>query len=157
MVPAPISEAGSTAERPAAASAAGSVPWSHRRFFDALGALGRLRVVSRSGPSTFEALCRFGPYGFGHGHMNALTDAYHWHLALDGFGHVRSCDTVHERSGRRVLFFELRERAEAAPFLFIYLHREKGEEFDAQRERQFAAIHAELSGGRALEPQAVSR
>lgn len=143
MATAPTSEAAPPAERAAA--------WSHRRFFDALRSLGRLRVISRSGPSTFEALCTFGPYGFGHGHMNAITDAYHWHLALDGFRHLRSRDTVHERSGRRVLFFELREREDAPPFLFIYLHREKGEEFEPERERAFAALHAELGDGCALE------
>lgn len=137
-----------TAPHPETTPAAAA--WTHRRFFDALRELGRLRVISRSGPSTFEALCTFGPYGFGHGHMNAITDAYHWHLALAPFRHLTTQDTVHERSGRRVLFFELRESAEAAPFLFIYLHREKGEEFDALREKRFAELHAELASGRVL-------
>jgi hypothetical protein len=145
-----------TASTPDASASVSPTPgaWTHRRFFDALRTMGRLRVISRSGPSTFEALCRFGPYGFGHGHMNAITDAYHWHLALDPFRHLRSCDTVHERSGRRVLFFELRESADVAPFLFIYLHREKDEEFDPERERLFAELHAELGAGRALETPA---
>ena len=143
MATIPGSEETSPALRPVAS-------WSHRRFFDALRSLGRLRVISRSGPSTFEALCSFEAYGFGHGHMNAITGAYHWHLSLRGFGHLRSGDEIHERSGRRVLFFELRERAGSAPFLFIYLHREKGEEFEAGREQRFAALHAELSQGLAL-------
>ncbi|CAG0970597.1 hypothetical protein MYXO_01277 [Myxococcaceae bacterium] len=124
--------------------------FTHRRFFAALRTLGRLRVISRSGPSTFEALVGFGPFGFGHGHMNAITDAYHWHLALDRFGYLRSCDRVHERSGRRVLFFELRETPDAEPFLLIYLHREKGEEFDPELERRFAELHADLAEGRSL-------
>lgn len=143
MAPIPVS-----GETPPVASP--DAPWSHRRFFDALPSLGRLRVISRSGPSTFEALCSFGAYGFGHGHMNAITGAYHWHVSLEGFGHLRSRDEVHERSGRRVLFFELRERAGSAPFLFIYLHRERGEEFEPEREQRFGVLHAELSHGIAL-------
>lgn len=41
-------------------SAAGDA-WSHRRFFSLLEAMGALRVISGCGPSTFEALCTFGP------------------------------------------------------------------------------------------------
>lgn len=126
---------------------AGSVPWSCPRFFHALRSLGRLRVISRCGPSTFEALCDFGPHGYAQGHMNAITDSYHWHLHVDGFRHLRSRDETHARSGRRVLFFELRERADSAPFLLIYLHREKGAEFEPEREAAFQALHAELSEG----------
>lgn len=125
--------------------------WSHRRFFDVLRTLGRLRVVSRSGPSTFEALCTLGPHAFAHGHMNAITEAYHWHLELARFRHLRSCDALHERSGRRVLFFELRESSDAMPFLLIYLHREKAADFDPDRERIFAQAHAELDRGREME------
>lgn len=124
--------------------------WTHRRFFDVLGTLGRLRVIVRSGPSTFEALCRFGPYDLARGFMNAITDAYHWHLALAPFRHLRSRDAVHERSGRRVLFFELREAPDAAPFLLIYLHRDKGAEFDPECEQAFARAHADLCDGREI-------
>ena len=92
-----------------------------------------------------------GPHGFGEGHMNAITDAYHWHVKLDAFGYLRTHDTTHGRSGRRVLFFELRERESSPPFAFIYLHREKGEEFEPDREQRFLAAHAELGSGRALE------
>jgi hypothetical protein len=124
--------------------------WTHARFFALLRELGRLRVIHQSGPSTFEALCEMGPHGFAGGFMNAITDAYHWHLRVDGFGHLRSQDTTHRRSGRRVLFFELRERADAAPFAMIYLHREKGAEFEPEREKRFLAAHAQLADGRAL-------
>jgi hypothetical protein len=128
--------------------------WSHARFFDLLGALGALRVISIAGASTFEAICRFGPHGFAHGHMNAITPAYHWHVSLARFRHVRSCDEVHERSGRRVLFFELREEAAAEPFLRIYLYREKGVDFEPGPEAAFAAAHAGLAAGVSLAPAA---
>lgn len=131
--------------RPGAASA-----WTHRRFFTELGPLSPLRVISQSGASTFEAICRFGSFGFEGGHMNAITPEYHWHLALARFRHLTSVDRTHARSGRRVLFFELREQAGAAPFLMIFLYRDRGEEFDAAREQRFAALHAELAEGREL-------
>ena len=126
-------------------------PWTHARFFRLLAALGRLRVIHVSGPSTFEALCSFGPHGFAEGHMNAITDAYHWHVRTAGFGWVRSHDTVHARSSRRVLFFELCERVEAKPFARIYLHRERDADFDVECEKRFLEAHAELAEGRALE------
>jgi hypothetical protein len=125
-------------------------PWTHREFFALLGSLGRLRIICRCGPSTFEAICRLGPHGFARGHMNAITDAYHWHLRTAGFGHVRSHEAVHERSGRRVLYFELRESADREPFLLVYLYRPPREEFDARAEEHFLAAHAELGGGAAL-------
>jgi hypothetical protein len=118
-----------------------------RGFFQALRELGPLRVISRSGASTFEAICELGPFGVAGGYLNAITPAYHWHVELARFRHLRACDQVHERSGRRVLFFELRERPDFAPFLWIYLHRERGEEFAAEREARFAALHRELSSG----------
>jgi hypothetical protein len=124
--------------------------WTHRRFFALLRDLGRLRVIHRAGASTFEALCTMGPHGFAEGHMNAITDAYHWHVKLSGFGHLRTQDTTHGRSGRRVLFFELREREAGPPFAMIYLHREKGEEFAPEREQRFLAAHTELADGRDL-------
>lgn len=133
---------------PAAPSAApAAAPFGHRAFFESLRELGALRVISRSGASTFEAICRFGPFGFAQGHMNAITDAYHWHLELAGFGHLRSRDEVHARSGRRVLFFELRRDAASDPFLWIYLYRGPEEEIGAEREARFAALHALLAHG----------
>jgi hypothetical protein len=128
--------------------------WDARRFFALLRELGRLRVIHRSGASTFEALCSVGPHGFAEGYMNAITDAYHWHLKLDGFGCLRSHDTTHARSGRRVLFFELCEARGTPPFAVIYLHREKGEEFEAEREKRFLEAHAELGAGRDLAKEA---
>ena len=130
-----------------AGAAAASGAWTHADFFRLLEAMGRLRVISGSGPSTFEALCGFGPWSLEHGFMNAITPEYHWHLALARFRHVRSVDSVHARSGRRVLFFELREQAADEPFLRIYLHREKHAEFGEERERGFAAAHATLEAG----------
>jgi hypothetical protein len=124
--------------------------WSHRRFFALLREMGRLRVIHRSGASTFEALCTMGPHGFAEGYMNAITDAYHWHLKLDGFGYLRTHDTTHARSGRRVLFFELGEKRGTPPFAMIYLHREKGEEFEPEREKRFLEAHGELGAGRDL-------
>ena len=128
-------------------AAPGAAPWTHRRFFELLGRLGRLRVISQSGASTFEAICGFGAFGIAQGYMNAITPEYHWHLELARFGHLRSHDAVYPRSGRRVLSFELRERAAAEPFLQIFLYREPGEEFGARREAEFAAAHRELAAG----------
>lgn len=139
------SETPSTTPSPEATPPAGG--WSHRRFFSLLEAMGRLRVISGCGPSTFEALCDFGPWSLDHGFMNAITPAYHWHLAIARFRHLRSVDAVHARSGRRVLFFELREQAGDEPFLRIYLHREKGAEIGDERECAFAAAHASLESG----------
>lgn len=124
--------------------------WTPRRFFELLEALGRLRVISACGPSTFEALCALHSWTIERGFLNAITPEYHWHLAVSRLRHLRSADEVHARSGRRVLFFELRESDSADPFLRIYVHREKGAEFEPERERAFAAAHAELSGGVAL-------
>jgi hypothetical protein len=129
------------------ASAAG---FTQRRFFEALGPLSPLRVVSQCGASTFEAICRFGAFGFADGHMNAITPEYHWHVSLARFRHVTSVDRVHARSGRRVLLFELREEAGAAPFLSIFLYRDRGAEFEPEREERFGALHAELAAGAPL-------
>ncbi len=123
---------------------------THREFFDALRELGPLRVISVSGPSVFEAICRLDAYGIADGHLNAITDAYHWHVALERFRHLRSHDEVHARSGRRVLFFTLHEDAAAEPFLRIYLHRSRGEEFAPGREAAFGALHARLESGVAV-------
>lgn len=128
--------------------------WSHADFFRLLEQMGRLRVISGCGPSTFEALCGFGPWSLEAGFMNAITPEYHWHLALARFRHVRSVDAVHARSGRRVLFFELREQASDEPFLRLYLHREKGAEFGEERERRFAGAHATLAPGITFAPGA---
>lgn len=136
---------------PAVADAPPAAP-THEGFFRTLRDLGRLRVISQCGASTFEALCELGPFGFAHGHMNAITDAYHWHVSLARFRHVQSHDALHARSGRRALYFELREQAGAEPFLRIYLHREKGEEFAPGREALFATLHREWIDGAALAP-----
>jgi hypothetical protein len=112
--------------------------------------LGPVRIISPSGPSLFEAICELGPFAAAEGWLNSITDRYHWHLELSRLGHVTSRDGVHERSGRRVLFFELRERAGDEPFLWIYLHRGKGEEFDPEREGAFASLHELFAAGAAL-------
>jgi len=122
-------------------------PWTAKRFFEVLGALGRLRVISICGPSVFETLCHAGPFAIEEGSMNMVTDAFHWHVALARFGHLRSHDATHGRSGRNVLFFELRERADATPFLRIYVYRAAGAPFDPEIAETFARAHAELSEG----------
>ena len=120
---------------------------THREFFDVLRQLAPLRVISVSGPSVFEAICGFGPYGIADGHLNAITEAYHWHVDLARFRFVTSRSEIHARSGRQVLFFELRETLDAEPFLLVYLHRAKGEEFDSARESRFVELHAQLGRG----------
>lgn len=127
--------------------------WTADRFFALLADLSPHRVISVCGASTFEAIIAFGPHGFASGHMNAITPAYHWHFRLDGIGHVRSQDTIHARSGRRVLFFALREHAsDERPYLHIYLHRERETDFEPTRLDRFAAAHTELAGGVAIAP-----
>ncbi len=145
------------ASSPAAASATGAAGWSGRRFFDGLKDLGQLRIISQCGPSTFESIVTFGTYGVSDGHVNAITPAYHWHLDLTRFAHVRSRDEIYPRSGRRVLFFELREEADAEPFLRIFLYRDKGAEFEPARVAAFSAMHAELAEGVVLAREGVDR
>ncbi|HTQ80232.1 MAG TPA: hypothetical protein VMM92_09560 [Thermoanaerobaculia bacterium] len=128
--------------------------WTARRLFAALSTLGPLRVISQSGPSTFEALCEVGPFGIADGYLNAITAAYHWHLRLDGFRYLRARDEIHPRSGRRVLFFELAVDAQAPPFLSIYLHRGAGEDLAPERLARFAELHRELAAGAAVEEAA---
>lgn len=125
-------------------------PWTAHRFFTSLAGLGPLRVISQSGPSTFEAICEVGAFGIADGYLNAITASYHWHLRLDGFASLRSRDEVHPRSGRRVLFFELASDAAAKPFLTIYLYRGPGEDLQPDRLARFGALHAELEGGVAI-------
>ena len=71
-------------------------------------------------------------------------------MGLDGFRRLVSRDEVYGRSGRRVLFFELRESEEAEPFLRIFLYRKAGEEFGEERERLFGELHDELAVGVAV-------
>jgi len=121
---------------------------THRDFFDALRDLSPLRVISVVGPNVFESICRVDRYALADGYLNAITDAYHWHLELGRFRHLRARDEVHERSGRRVLFFELRESAsDERPFLMIYVHRAKGVEFEPEREARFAALWERAAHG----------
>jgi hypothetical protein len=125
-------------------------PLAARGFFDALSALAPLRIISVCGPSVFEAICDFAGFGVADGWLNAITPEYHWHLDLGSFHHLRSRDEVHQRSGRRVLFFELRETAASEPFLLVYLHRGKGEELSNRRESGFRALHERFAEGRSL-------
>lgn len=121
--------------------------WTARELFDILAELGPLRVISQSGPSTFEAICEVEHFGIAHGFLNAITPQYHWHLDLSQLRHLRTRDEIHERSGRQVLFFELATEAGEVPFLFIYLHREKNMPFEEDRFRLFQRVHAELQDG----------
>jgi hypothetical protein len=141
--PSPRDAAPRVAENPTAV-------WTASRFFTLLARLGRLRVISICGPSVFESLCRAGSFSIEDGSLNMISDEFHWHVDLARFRHLRSHDTVHGRSGRNVLFFELRERAESVPFLRIYVYRAQGVEFDAQVAAAFAGAHAELAAGAAL-------
>lgn len=125
--------------------------WTAERFFAALRAVSPLRVISQCGPSTFEAICDFGAHGIAGGFVNAITPAYHWHIRVDGLRGLRSHDEEHARSGRRVLYFTLSDEHGREPFLRIYLHRERGAEFEAEREKAFAALHGQLSDGVQLE------
>lgn len=127
--------------------------WTVRRVFEALVDLSPLRVISSTGPSVFEAIIHFEGFGIAMGYVNAMTPEYHWHVELARCRFVRSRDAVHERSGRRVLFLELAEGKGAAPFVLLYLHRGKGEDFAPERLETFAQLHAELEAGRELLPE----
>jgi hypothetical protein len=124
--------------------------WTVERLFGELRELSPLRVISICGPSVFETICSVGAFGVAQGSLNAITPAYHWHLEIDGCARARTRDQVHERSGRQVLFLELFAPASEEPFLSIYLHREKGAEFEAARLERFRALHAALADGVAL-------
>lgn len=135
----------------ATTTATPATAWTARRVLESLREVSPLRVINVSGPSVFETICELDGFGVADGHFNAMTPRYHWHLALDRFRHLTTKDEVHERSGRRVLFYELREEAGAEPFLLVYLHRGKGEEFSPEREAAFAEAHRVFAGGAALE------
>jgi putative heme iron utilization protein len=121
-----------------------------RELFEEFSELGALRVISVNGPSVFEAICELGSFGVADGWLHAITPDYHWHVRLAGVRHLTTRDQIHRRSGRRVLYFELREDRGAEPFLRVYLHRDKGEELTADREARFAALHALFVNGQEL-------
>ena len=148
---APPTPVGSDRPEPASRSSVpDSAAWTAARFFELLPKLGRLRVVSICGPSVFESLCEAGPFSIERGSLDMITSDFHWHVALARFRHLQSRDSLHARSGRNVLFFELREEADAAPFLRIYVHRPPKADFDPAAAAAFAAAHAELANGVAL-------
>ena len=121
--------------------------WSARRFFELIQKLGRLRVINVCGPSVFEAICEAGAFDVQGGSINMITPDFHWHFAHARLGFLQSFDTIHQRSGRRVLFFTLHEQRDDAPFLRIYVYRPHGEEFDPAVVDVFQAAHAELEAG----------
>ena len=122
--------------------------WSADRFFDLLQTFSRMRVILKTGPSVFEALCAPGAYSIQGHFLNVITPEYHWHLDVSRFGFLQSFDEIHARSGRRVLFFSLSEKkGDDRPFLQIYLYRGPGEEFDPQIESGFMRAHEELQSG----------
>lgn len=130
--------------------AAASSTWDAARFFDLLQQLGKLRIISVCGPSVFESICVAGPYDIAGGFLNMITDAFHWHVAIGRLRHLQSHDTTHGRSGRNVLFFALREQADAEPFLRIYVYRPPGADFAPEIAQAFARAHEELKQGVSL-------
>ena len=125
-------------------------PWTAAGFFRELQQLSPLRVISINGPSVFETICELGPFGVANETLNVIAKSYHWHLDLQRFRFLRSVDSVHERSGRQVLFFELAEAPDAPPFLLVSLYRGSGEAFGEKREALFATLHREMRNGVAL-------
>lgn len=136
-----------TEGHPNRAEVAGAPALGVREFFDGLRGLSPLRIIQITGPSVFETICDVESFSISDGWLNAITPQYHWHLSLERFKCLTTRDTVHDRSGRRVLFFELRESTDEEPFLLIYLHRAKGAEFEAEREAGFASLHGHCSRG----------
>src|SRR5690606_25359272 len=102
----------------------------------------------------FEALCTVGPFEIAHGFVNAITPAYHWHLALKRFRHLRSHDEAHARSGRRVLVFTPHEDADAAASGRIYVRRAPGAAWEPDREARVAAARGALRAGAPVELEA---
>lgn len=129
-------------------SGTSSKEWTADDVFALMRRLSPLRVISVCEASVFEAIIDFDRHGFADGHMNAMVPTYHWHVDLNGLGWLRTRDTVHGRSGRRVLFLELASSATHVPFLSVYVHRGKNEEFDLERLAAFEAAHADLAEGR---------
>ena len=125
-----------------------------QEFFDALRTTSPLRVIQITGPSVFETICEVDSFSLRDQWLNAITPQYHWHLNIERFKHLTTRDTIHERSGRRVLFFELRETADQDPFLLIYLHRGKDEEFKSDREHRFLELHERCADGIRVEVEA---
>ena len=120
-------------------------------LFGLIRQLSPLRVIQVTGPSVFETICDLDSFSIADGWFNAITPQYHWHLELGQFQHITTRDTTHERSGRRVLFFELRQSPNDDPFLLIYLHRGKGQEFEPDREEIFERLHGRCSQGALVE------
>ncbi len=119
-------------------------------LFDRLIGLGPFRIIHQVGPSTFEAIARIVPMTVVGPFLNVICDDYHWHLKLDGIGHAQSFDQTHARSGRRVLFLALADRAPGEGgevFTRLYVHRAKGAEFDPDVLEGFLALHGRLKGG----------
>jgi len=75
-----------------AGAARGSETPSHSQFFEALRELNPLRIISLSGPSVFEAICDLSGFSIREGWLNAITEAYHWHLQLERVAHLTSRD-----------------------------------------------------------------
>lgn len=125
--------------------------WTLPRVFDQLRELSPLRVITVVGPSVFETICEVSSFGVAQGYLNAMTPQYHWHIELDRCRWLVLRDEVHARSNRRVLLLELAEGPESKPFVSIYLHREKGQDFDPTRLACFEAMAREVGPGVALE------
>ena len=132
------------------------VAWTALRFFELLPKLGRLRVINVCGPSVFEAICEAAAFDVQEGAINMITPDYHWHFAHARLGFLQSHDSIHNRSGRRVLFFTLHERSEDAPFLRIYVYRPPNESFDPAAVDIFQAAHVELEEGVAVQVEVTS-
>jgi hypothetical protein len=75
----------------------------------------------------------------------AIDPATEWATDSPPWTAARFFDLL--RHGRNVLFFELREHADAAPFLRIYVYRAPSVEFAPEIARAFQRAHAELEHG----------
>lgn len=138
---------------PADATRPDDGPRSAEELFASLERLGAFRIIHQAGPSTFEAIAPIvastvvGPF------LNLIGDDYHWHLRLSGLGHAQTFDGTHARSGRRVLYLALADRAPAEGghvFTRLYVHRAKDADFDPAVLAGFMTLHATLAAGRAL-------
>lgn len=146
----PAPAAGAPHTDPIDSSAA---PRSAEDLFGRLEGLGPFRIIHQAGPSTFEAIAPIVPSSVVGPFLNLISDAYHWHLQLSGVGHAQTFDQTHARSGRRVLFVALADRAPedgGQVFTRLYVHRAKGAEFEPHVLDGFLRLHRALAGGRAL-------
>lgn len=118
-------------------------------LIEALPPLGPFRLISHSGPAVVESIVALVPMSLADGTWTSQSSAHQWHVDASRPCFARTHDTMHARSGRRVLFVTLHERADCPRFARLHLPRETHQPFESAREREFARLHADVARPRA--------